>query len=133
MGSIDRLKLVKHKDGVSNHDWDLVNAKLIDMAIFVLNWAEEHKLPVVFTSIIRPKLPVSKSNTHAEGRAFDISVRGWTTDAIDDLLADARIFLKSIGAMAYRDGKLISVPAVYHHEVKDGVDYGAHFHFQVRP
>lgn len=133
MNKVDRLKQAKHKVGVSNHDWDLVNPKLIDAAIFVLDWAAEYKLPVVFTSIIREKLPVSKSNTHAEGRAFDISVRGWTTDHIDDLLADSRTFLKNIGALAYREGKLISTPAVYHHEVKDGVDYGAHFHFQVRP
>lgn len=108
-------------------DWLYVSPKLILLRDYWLNYSYEKKLPVLCTSIIRAKIEgISTSNSHAEGRAFDASVHGWSTDDIDSFVADCnKEFAQSIGAISQMDLKARAV--LYHFGT------GPHFHFQVRP
>lgn len=121
-----------HKVGVDDRDWDKVNPRLVTLALWVTNWANKRKLPILFTSIIRPKDSISSSQVHQTGRGFDLSIRGWTTDDIDDLIADCLKECENLGALVSIDGKLVSRPVIFHTVIKGGVNYGPHFHFQVR-
>lgn len=117
-----------HKKGVNSEDWSRVADDLALIAEFVCQYAITMKLPILFTSIIRPKIKgVSKSKTHEEGRAFDISVRGWDRKYIDELVNLVNSSFK-VGAISASDG--VEREAVY----EDGVTAGTapHIHFQVR-
>jgi hypothetical protein len=84
---ISQLKALPHKDGVDSNDWDKVKNNLVLLALAVAWFASKRGLPLLFTSIIREGIPgVSISKTHIEGRAFDISVHGWTERDILDLV-----------------------------------------------
>jgi len=122
------LKSMAHKIGVKPSDWDLVKPNLLLIADFVVDYATDHDLPILFTSIIRPRIKgVSKSVTHEEGRAFDLSVRGWNRVLIDKLVILTNDKFH-IGAISITDGK--EREAVYEDGITAGL--GAHLHFQVR-
>ncbi len=91
-----------------------------------VKYANDRQLPVRITSVIRAKLSVSVSNTHAEGRAVDISCSGWSAD---QCLAAVEYFNDNyahIGAISKETGK----PSVLvWHEVGNN---GLHFHLQCR-
>jgi hypothetical protein len=128
MTIIERLKSLKHKDGVNPDDWTRVNAKLLILADYTVDYCKEHNLPLVFTSIIRPKIPgISTTDIHSTGRAFDISVRGWK---LADILAyrDHVNDKFTLGAISARDGKEREV--VYEDGISAGK--GAHLHIQCR-
>lgn len=123
-----RLKGLFHKEGVSKDDWEKVHPNLLILADCVLSHCETHNLPLVISSIIRPKIKgVSKTDIHADGRAFDVSVRGWSRSDIDFIVQDVNERL-SLGAISVRDGQ--EREAVYEDGVVAGK--GAHLHFQVR-
>lgn len=125
----ERLKSLYHKEGVNKDDWDEVHPNLVYLAGYVLDHTETYGLPMVITSIIRPKIPgVSKTDIHAKKRAFDISVKGWSEHDIK-FLVDAVNEKLTIGAISIRDGK--EREAVYEDGVSAGK--GAHLHFQCRP
>lgn len=130
---IEALKKQVHKPGVNKDDWDKVNPKLLLVADYLLAHAETHQLPVVFSSIIRPGIKgVSVSKTHAEGRAFDISVRGWS-EADIKFLVDCMNEALHVGAISFSDGK--EKEALYEPTVKDKngkVIKTAHLHMQCR-
>lgn len=125
---IEKLKALYHKPGVNSADWDKVHKNLVELADYIREHCEEHGLPMVVTSIIRPKIPgVSKTDIHAKGRAFDLSVKGWSKADIEFLVKDVNEKFKT-GAISSRDGKEREVV------FEDGVTAGkgAHFHVQVR-
>lgn len=125
----ERLKGLYHKEGVNKDDWDHVHPNLVYLAGYVLDHTDTYGLPMVITSIIRPKIPgVSKTDIHAKKRAFDISVKGWSVEDIEFLVNAVNEKL-TIGAISIRDGK--EREAVYEDGVSAG--RGAHLHFQVRP
>lgn len=131
MINLAAIKALVHKAGVNKDDWDKVHPNLLVVADYVLAHAETYGLPVVFTSIIRPGIKgVSVSKTHAEGRAFDISVKGWSPEDIK-FLVDAINEKLHIGAISFSDGK--EREALYEPTVlKNGkVIKTAHLHFQV--
>lgn len=125
---IESLKNLFHKEGVNHEDWHRVHPNLLVLADYVLAHCETHNLPLIITSIIRPKIKgVSVSKTHQEGRAFDASVKGWSDEDIR-FLVDAVNEKLSIGAISFSDGKEREV--IY----EDGITAGTapHLHFQVR-
>lgn len=125
---IEKLKALHHKEGVNKDDWDKVHHNLLVLADYVIAHTETHQLPMVITSIIRPMIKgVSKTDIHSKGRAFDLSVRGWSKHDIEFLLDNINEKL-TIGAISLRDGK--EREAVYEDGISAGK--GAHFHFQVR-
>jgi hypothetical protein len=128
VSQIAKLKTLTHKPGVNKDDWDKVHRALLALAEYTTTYCETYKLALVITSIIRPRIPgVSVSDTHAEGRAFDISVRGWSREAIRDFV-DSINEIFTIGAISLRDKK--EREAVYEDGVAKG--FGAHIHIQVR-
>jgi hypothetical protein len=121
-------KNLPHKPEVKPSDWDSVHENLLGLLDFAVDFATDHDLPILITSIIRPKIKgVSKSKTHEEGRAFDLSVRGWTKELIKKLVNQLNEKFKT-GAISSTDLKEREV--VY----EDGVTAGTapHLHFQVR-
>lgn len=102
---ISHLMSLPHKDGVNRSDWQKVKNNLVLMALAVAWYCYKRNLPLLFSSIIREGiLGVSVSKTHIEGRAFDISVKGWTEkDILDLVLWMNETF--NIGATSISDGK----------------------------
>ena len=102
----ERLEKLPHKVDVNRSDWRQVQEELLDLANWMADYCKEHYIPMVITSIIRGKIPgISTSDTHAEGRAFDVSIKGMTTDDIDDILITCnRYFAKNFGAISSSDG-----------------------------
>jgi hypothetical protein len=130
---IEKLQALPHKEGVNKDDWKKVHPNLLVLADYVLAHTETHKLPMVISSIIRPKIPgVSKTDIHAKGRAFDLSVRGWSKEDIV-FLEDAINEAFTIGAISLRDHKereCLFEDAEFN-EKGDQTKW-PHFHFQVR-
>jgi len=89
-------------------------------------WAYKRGLPVVVTKTVGPKIAgVSVSDTHAEFRAIDLSVRGWGNQDIEELVLFINLkYSEEFGAYSYSDGE--PRLAVYH----SGTDW--HIHFQCR-
>jgi len=94
------------------HDKDMIGLALIHpVLLFVfadLNlYCMERSLPLVITRIIDEKIDgVSVSDTHEEGRALDISIRGWATDEVDEVVYRFnKKYSEAYGAYSYSDGK----------------------------
>lgn len=89
-------------------------------------WAHQRGLPVQVTRVIDEKIEgVSVSTTHEEGRAIDVSLRGWTTDDIDDCVAHFNNKYYDVAAISYSDGIPRLIPPVNH-------GLAPHFHLQIR-
>lgn len=129
---IAKLKSFPHKEGVDKNDWDKVHHNLLVLADYLIAHCETHKLPIVISSIIRGKLKISKTDIHSKGRAFDISVKGWSKEDIQ-FLADSINEKFTIGAISLRDSQ--EREAVFEdaefNEKGDQTKW-PHFHFQVR-
>lgn len=138
---ITQLQSFPHKPGVNPGDWAKVKNGLVIIAFAVAYFCFKRKLPLLFSSIIREGIPgVSTSKTHIEGRAFDISVKGWTEKDILDLA----FFINEtfeIGAVSASTGKetaAVYEPREYWKEgdkIPAGSKVGdikkeAHLHFQ---
>lgn len=89
-------------------------------------YAYDKNLPVVITSVIRDRLPMSVSDTHGQGRAIDISVNGWPIDECLRVVEYFRDNYSYLGAISKTSGE--GNPLVHH-----DVGYGRHFHLQCRP
>lgn len=85
------------------------------------------KLPFTITRMIDGRIPgLSVSNTHQEGRAFDVSVRGWKEADIETFTKHFNLkYSNEYGAYSLRDGLPRTV--VYHNGT------APHFHIQIRP
>jgi hypothetical protein len=93
----------------------------------ILLWSLSKKLAVNITSLMREMNDgISESKTHQEGRAFDLSVKGWTLEQIKELASYINLKYSAIGAKSAKDG---SVNTCFYHN--NG--HGWHFHVQVRP
>lgn len=126
-----RLKSQKHKTGVNSADWDSVHPNLLLVAEFDLSLCQELSLPVEYTSIIRPMIAVSKTDIHAQKRAYDRTLRGWPEGVASwfaELVNDGLM----VGAVSRSDGK--EREAIFEtDEFKDGQQVKwKHLHFQVR-
>lgn len=118
--------MIEFKNDKARETYPNCKEELKDAVYWCSQWAEKRKLPFVITRAIDEMIPgVSVSRTHEEGRAVDISVKGWTADSIDDFIHDSnKEFADKIGAISATDGKARF--CVFH------VGTGAHHHLQVR-
>lgn len=90
-------------------------------------WCYQRGLPVVITRVVDEQIAgVSVSHTHEEGRAIDISVRGWGKKDIDEAVRYFNYKYYDQGAISYSDHRSRTI--VYH-----DVSLGFHFHVQTRP
>ena len=129
-----KLKNVLHKEGVNPLDWFNVHPDLLIILDYVIEHCIAHGLLLVVSSIIRPKIPgASKTDIHAKGRAFDISVRGWSDEDIQ-FLCDCINQDLTVGAISLRDN--IEREAVFEEDEfdKNGKQTKwRHIHFQCAP
>lgn len=94
----------------------------------VIEYCEEKKLPCVFTSSLSTMAEDSVlkrvSDTHRTARAFDMSIRGWNSQQMADMVKYFSEKYPQLGALS-TDGvaRLIVI-----HDAGTGV----HFHFQIR-
>ena len=108
---------------------DLTDMQPALMILFTATiiYCKEYKLPCKITSIKTDRKNVrSKSTTHEEGRAFDLSVTGWTEMHIHRFTYLMNSDYREIGAISASDRN--SRSAVYH----DYDGQGDHIHLQVR-
>lgn len=103
---------------------DLSPLMFIVFGHFLL-FAQQRNLPVTVTNITN-KFDVSISNTHPEGRAIDISTRGWTEQEITSCLFYLDSKVGHLGAYSSRSGK-------QHVAIHHDSGLGPHFHLQVKP
>ena len=83
-------------------------------------YCQKRKLPLVITRIVGDRIPgISKTDTHSEGRAIDISVKMW----LESEIKDAEKYIK--GKYVAKKGKHNKV-FVFH----NGTAW--HIHLQVR-
>lgn len=94
----------------------------------MIQWCDKRGLPFVITSAVRNFEQGQVSQTHPEGRAVDISVKGWTANDIYDFEKEweANEIARKYGAVK-ADG---TVNLAHYHTVAGGAP---HFHVQIRP
>lgn len=128
MNTVEELINLPHKQGVNPDDWRRVHINLRILCYEFTDHCLQRNLPVVISSIIRPMIPgVSKTDIHSKGRAFDVSVHGWTHQQCLDCEAYMNDhFSEKFGAIAISNGKKY---ACFYHDSGAGL----HFHIQVRP
>lgn len=122
MGKMKKYFTLK-KGSVNSSELQNMNPKLMLVLGHFLTFCELHGLPCQITNITN-KFKQSKTSTHVDGRAIDISVRGWAEMDI----VNARQYMESVaghyGAISARDYK--KRVFVYHN-----VGLGDHIHLQV--
>lgn len=117
--------MIKVKKEVDFKDLMHVHHNLWPILSFVIAYAKHFKLPLTITSIT-DEAAGRQSLTHATGRAFDLSVRGWSELHILSLQNKVNKKFKSIAAVS-KDG---TSRACVYHKVEGSA---FHFHFQVAP
>lgn len=73
---------------------------------------------------VKMKFPISRSNTHPEGRGVDISARGWNSKQVQNVIEYMQENVGHLGAYSLRTGKQNVI--IYH-----DAGLGKHFHLQV--
>ena len=117
--------MIEYKNDKARETYLNIKETLKDAVYWCSQWAEKRKLPFVITRAIDERIPnVSVSDTHIEGRAVDVSIKGWDADSIDDFIHDSNKQFSSIGAISFTDK--VSRFCVFH------VGTGPHFHLQCR-
>lgn len=116
----------------TKEDINLEDLKEMDPALLILLtrtflFCSEFNLPCRITSIKSDRKNIkSSSKTHEQGRAIDISTKGWTEHLIHSFLYRMNRDYAEIAAISASDLKPRA--AIYH-----DVGYGSHIHLQVRP
>lgn len=101
----------------------LVDPDLLIVLANMVKWANDRGVRLCVTSILRDYDKFSKSDTHQTGRAFDLSVKGWSNDDIEEFTL---YFTQNFGKLgAIVDG---SPRLIVHHNI----GLGDHLHIQVR-
>jgi hypothetical protein len=127
---IQKLKEQGHKEAVDPNDWVKVKEDLLLIADWFVDYCSLMNLRCQFTSIIRPKIKgISKTDIHADKRAFDVSLIGWTDSDARDCALTAGRELQGLGAISAKDGR--ERVCVFEDGIHAGK--GRHLHFQVRP
>lgn len=118
--------MIEFKNEKARTTYPQCKEELKDAVYWCSQWAEKRKLPFIITRAIDGIIKgISVSKTHEEGRAVDISIRGWCADMIDEFIHDSNTeFADTIGAFSLTDGKARF--CVFH------VGTAAHFHLQTR-
>ena len=106
--------------------------QLRNIIIYIAGFCDQNRVKFVITSTIRSKkrnIEVnSKSLTHVEGRAFDMSIRpeyGWSPDLVMKLTQNIERKFGHLGAYTASGKQLL----VFNHNANNGTL--VHLHFQV--
>lgn len=120
------------KKGVRISDIQDLHPNLIVVLGNICLWCKQRNLPVKITSIKTDSVAVRRvSHTHDDGRAFDMSLRGWDRDNVIKFESYFNLTFRHISALSSSD--LQPRLVVIHEVVQNGVSYGEHAHIQVKP
>lgn len=114
---------IKDDPTLKAEDIMLVKPAMLVVLGYFTSYAEQNKLPVVITNVVL-SFPTSRSTTHPDGRAIDISARHWTPEHKQGVIKYMEDKVGYLGAYSFSDGKQRVI--IYH----DG-GLGAHFHLQI--
>jgi hypothetical protein len=118
---------VKFADDVDPRDLELIEPALLILINAANLYCYRFNLPFQITSIQSDRENIkSVSKTHEQGRAIDISVKGWTDTHVHRFVYLLNQDYADIAAISYSDNQ--PKAAVYH-----DAGYGSHIHLQVRP
>lgn len=118
--------MISLKQHIKVHDILVLHPNLYLIITYAYQYAVTYELPFMITSLA-DEYSGRVSRSHIEGRACDLSVRGWSQFHIARLTNKINKQFKNIGAISLSDG--VSRACVYH--TMEGGAY--HFHLQVRP
>lgn len=126
MGCGEQMNRIREymKDHSRLHD--LSPILLLVMADLIV-WGIERGIPIMITdtvSDLNEDAALERvSSTHREGRAFDVSAKGWTTEQIEECVRSFSFKYRNIAALSkHGDPRL-----VYVHDAGTG----KHLHFQI--
>jgi hypothetical protein len=123
------IEYFKFKNALKVNDVRFFTPNLLAVLAYVVDFCNHRKIPCIITSGIRSieenRAVGAKSMTHVEGRAFDISVKGFSVDEIDDLVIECNSRFASIAAISSETG--LPVCARFKNN-----GHGDHIHFQVK-
>jgi len=118
---------LEFKDDIIVNDLMFLTSNCSILFVEFMKYCQKNSLPCKISSIRSDRKNIrSVSKTHETGRAIDFSIRGWTTDDIDDCVHYFNRHYSNIAAISYSDGK---PRAIVHHNF----GHGDHIHIQVRP
>jgi len=115
------------KPEVDIMDVTMIHENLMILLTAFIMWCHQHGKPAVVTSMISDKVYGRVSRTHAEGRAFDISVKGWSPKEIEKFVNYFNRTFKEIAAISKSD---LKPRAAVYHQVEGNAP---HIHLQVKP
>lgn len=120
------------KRGVRISDIQEMHPNLIMILGNICLWCQQKNLPLRITSIKTDSVAVRRSShTHEDGRAFDMSLKGWEMDDIIKFESHFNLSFRHIAALSSSD--LMPRLVVIHEVKQDGISYGEHAHIQVKP
>ena len=99
---------------------------ILPIFTYVVLYAKNNDLPCEITSLISDRKDVvAVSTTHKDGRAFDLSISGWSMFHIKRLVHNVNINFATIAAISFETGNPTAAIDKNH-------GTGPHIHFQVR-
>jgi len=114
-------------DDIILGDIQEMESALLILYTATILYCKEYKLPCKFTSFKSDRVGVrAKTKTHSEGRAFDLSVKGWGDVQIHRFVFMMNNDYRDIAAVSASDGNPRA--AVYH----EYNGQGSHIHLQVK-
>ena len=126
-------RYVRYTSNVSMVDMAKIKPKLMEIISFSAQWCYERELTFMITSLMRSEKRNAEldsvSNTHPEGRAFDMSVSskyGWNKHHINEFKEDIENKFGEYGAISLSDGKRRVI-------VSHDNGNGYHIHIQIAP
>lgn len=128
----DEIIKSMHKYIIMRNTWNyidlvLIKPRLLQIMAEMVMWCASEGLPMEITRIIDGRLSVSISDTHSEGRAFDMAnTHGWT----EKLRVEFTKHFNDLYGQKYgTSAKVSDKPKVV---VYNTHGTGPHFHIQVR-
>ena len=101
-----------------------VQPELLIVIAWAIKYCLKMKLRCCVTSLIRCQDTFSKSDTHQTGRAFDLSVKGWSNSDIEDFTLFMTQKCNDFAAVNDKGEKRLIV----HHDI----GLGDHLHIQIK-
>lgn len=121
------MKTLTFASDVEAKDLEMIQPALWILLTRTLLYCAEFSIPCKITSLISDREKVaSQSTTHQEGRAFDLSVKGWSEFHIHRFLFIINSDYRDIAAISASDKNPRA--AVYH----SYNNQGDHIHLQVK-
>jgi len=111
---------------VKLEDIQVIDPRVLIVLGHLVIFADKRGLPVDVTSLASNRENVKAvSRTHQEGRAIDVSVKGWQKNDIDECVEQIRNVAGHYGAIGFKSGEREVI--IYHNYMGQG----DHFHLQV--